>query len=178
MICDRCNNYVSDESDVCPICGNIIEIEKSRRILIAPYIMTAADLLVIIMSFINAIFLILSVHYATDLNTSTGFTLPLYLFIPFMPTIDLIYGLTLIPIPLLSILGKYEMRHVKESGLTKMTIAHCALFVWSVTYPVLCFIITGTVSPIWIFTICQIAVYSLLSAATLIYLWSSRHIIF
>ncbi len=178
MICNRCNNYVFDDAEVCPICGNIIEIEKSRRIIIAPYVMTAADLLVIIMSFINAIVLILSVHYAVDLNTGTDYSHLEYLFIPLMPTIDVIFGLALIPLPLLSIAGKYEMRKVNAAGLTKMTIAHCALFVWSVTYPVLCFIVTGIVSPLWIFTLCQIAVYTLLSAATLIYLWSSRHIIF
>lgn len=178
MICKRCGNDIPDKYRDCPICGTLMVPEKSWKLRLAAFTMTAADLLVIIMSFLNLMILILSAHYAVDSNNGTMYSHIAYFFNPLMATVDVTFGIMLAPCPLFSVLGKYEMKKTHMSGLIKMTVAHCGLFIWSITYPIFSYLITNTVSPIMNFAICQIAVYALLSAAMLIYLWRLRHELF
>ena len=179
MICKRCNNVISDDSHQCPACGNVIKVIKSKQIRMFLFTAVAADVLVILMSFINAFLLVTASHYTTDLNNGIIIATRIaYFSDPLLVILDLLYLFILLPLPVISAVAGYKARKATISGLIIMTAAHVTLFVWSITYPLLSYIITDTVSPVLNFTIWQIVIYTLLSAPMVIYLWRSKHTIF
>lgn len=179
VICKRCNNVVPDDSHQCPACGNVIKVIKSKPLRMFLFTITAADVLAVIMSFINAALLITAAHYATDLHNGIVYASRVaYFSNPLLAILDILYILILLPAPVVSAAARYKIRRANVSGLIMMTAIHFTLFVWSITYPLLSYFITNTVSPVLNFTIWQIAIFTLLSAPMLVYMWRSKRTMF
>ena len=179
MYCKRCENEIPDNSVRCPACGFPIRTVRSKQHRRVGRTIIATDVLTIVMSIINVVLLVSGAHYATDLYNGGWFAVRMAFFAkPLVAVIDILYLLVLLPFPFVSVVARHKMQQARQTGLIMMTSLHAALLVWSVTYPLLIFFVTGAFSPVFTFFVWQISLFTLLSATSLVYLWHSERIIF
>ena len=175
MVCKKCEAVIPDNALKCPACGMRTinqKIRRSAKLLVFSAI--SADALSFLMGIINVCILISSAHYVTDLE---GFFFSknqqMYIMYPDLPKLDILFGILVLLLPVLSMFARRKMKYYEKSALIFMTAVHIATLLWGILYLVLCRHITGIVSPVTTFCIWQAVVFAVLSASSLTHLWSS-----
>ena len=177
MVCKKCRFTLPEGARECPVCGKAVPASAGKRGEIsAVSVARLSDLAIMLMFFINGIVLATLSHVSYEsrwgLFYAWGNAHWLY---PGLATVNVAFGLALIIIAVLSAIALYLIV-AKESrlGVHIMTASHVASALWTLLYPVMCYMVTGKLSAFMGFACIQTAVYAVIATIFTVLLYKSR----
>ena len=173
MMCRRCDTVLPDETMVCPVCHKVLRRSAVKPC--TPKIMVRiAILLAVLMSCINAFFLITVSHYPMNLdNGLLQARQALHHAYPALRAVDGIFFGMLLVCPVLIFVSQLTLRRAEPSAKVWILVTDLWLMIWAVAYPLAIQGVIGKPSPFFLFAVVQVVVFAVLSAVPIIYFFTS-----
>ena len=179
MFCPHCHADLYNDAESCPRCGLPTNKPVRKRFNLLKFLVVSSDHLTLVMNGLNIYLLVTGAHYVEHME----YGLMISHFIsravhPAITATDIIFGILLLIIPIISSLGHYYMKRYRRFGFLMAAYSAAALTLWSILYPFVIFVITDIISPVLMFVIIQTLVYASISAVIFLYLHHTDRFIY
>ncbi len=166
MICNNCRSLLKDDPEICPICGACPDKIVRKKFNPYKFIVSVSDILALIMNGINIYLLLSSAHYAEHLANGLFYAKQVaYIRYPTLIPIDILFGICLLVLPIITTLSHYWLKKRQNKGLFLTIAGTGAITAWSILYPIATYTITDIRSPIIYFWMVQITLYIIITVA-------------
>lgn len=173
MICRYCDTIMSDGTLVCPVCHSVL----SRRALksnIPLAMVRTAVLLAVVMSLINAFFLLTVAHYPMTLADGLiQERQAMHNAYPTLRAVDGIFFGLLLACPVLIFVSQLTLRRAERCGKILILVTDLMIIAWTIAYPLAVQHVVERPSPFFLFSVVQSVVFAVLSAGPIVYFFTS-----
>lgn len=175
MICKKCEASLPEGSTVCPICRTPLILPKTRKASFTRAIILLSPFLCFLTVAINLYIILVAGHYPGTLNSDfAGVLQLLYAIHPILQTVNWMFAALFVFSFGLTIFSLYRMQKRRRIGPILLAFSHGLALLGTVFYPTVFCAVTETSSPILLLTVILAIVYTVLAAATTVYLFRTR----
>ena len=176
MYCSRCQNEIPDGTTECPVCGSITRRGFRKRHAALKFFIRFLDTLTMLAGVLHVFMLGTASHFVNQ--TTYGLYIEReieYFLYPGLKAVDVIFAVLLIAIPVFSVMMRYKLMREQRIGRLFLAIALAVTTLWGIAYPMAIYAVTGIISTMLWFSVCQTIIYVLLAAGpTIVIMKSSR----
>ena len=179
MYCRKCQYDLPDTTEVCPVCGTPTRRHARKQNLSLKRLVIFLDAITMASGLVHILLWATASHYVTD--ASRGLLLARqyqYQLYPDLATVDLIFAVLFLAIPIFSALMRYQLMRMRCKGRIFLVITLAATILWGILYPLLINAVTGMRSPLVWLVLIQSTVYAGLAIVPTIILLKSDKIIY
>ncbi len=175
--CRRCDRDFPDDTVACPICGAVNYKLRNKKLAPTRFLISCSDLLAILMSVLNFGILVTCSHYCEVYEYGIFGAHYLYAtYFPILLPIEIIFLITLIAAPVLSIVARRLLNRRQKSGIFMIIGVYAGLLIWSLALPLFTFLATGIISPIIPIWIAYNVIFLVLAVTVTVFLFKNKRI--
>ena len=166
MVCNHCHAWLEDDPEICPMCGKRPDEIVRKSFDLYQFIIKISDFLALIMNGINIYLLLSSAHYAKNLTNGLFYAKQVaYIQYPTLIPVDIIFGIFLLILPVITTLSHYWLKKKQNKGLFLTVAGTGAIAAWSILYPIVTYTVTGIRSPVIYFWMVVTTIYVIVTVA-------------